>query len=149
MAKETGLKYIPLYTSSPIGQRPSHISANEGNDSHLQCDLGGGNDSDDSSAEEIPLANTLKYHSAQFSNMLALPQAPCEIPTKYPKSSGRALTLEQQLAADDAKVKAKAAAKEKKSKGKKSKQKQAKQDQSTLEPAQVREEPQDGARSGK
>ncbi len=72
--------------------------------SPLHCDLGGGNDSDDSFA----LMTVLQRHffNITFSNMLTLPQEPCKIPIKHPKSSGRALSLEQQLAADDAKAKA-------------------------------------------
>ncbi len=61
-------------------------------------------------------------------SMLTLPQEPCKIPTKqHPKSSGRALTLEQQLAADDAKALKRA----------QSNQKQGKEKQSTVEPAQM------------
>ena len=82
LGKQTGIKYIPLYSSSPI-----HSTASRCND---RCS------GDDDSSDDSP-ARRLDYHSPVFSTMLVLPEAPSRLRTKYPKSSGRTLTLDEQL----------------------------------------------------
>ncbi len=120
LAKQTGLKYIPLYSSSPICQRRrpsdkyllgaaqldlnSTVDADQRDNQSLDS-----SDFNNSSAYTDPPAKMLGYHTAQFSKMLKLPQAPSKIPTKYPKSSGRVLSLNDKLEQDAAKAKAKVA----------------------------------------
>ena len=105
LAMQTGLKYIPLYSSSPM--RPSHsrICGSSSNDnSTAMSDASNSNASDEPS--DTP-ANKLNHRSGGLSEMLDLPQAPSKLPTKYPKSSGCVITLEEQMAINAEKERAK------------------------------------------
>ena len=95
LATQTGLKYIPLYCSSPLKSRMVDPSCSD----HSTV-----SDPDVSSvASDDSPANMLCCGSGGLSELLALPQAPSKLPTKFPKASGRALTLDEYLEKEKAK----------------------------------------------
>ena len=106
LAVQIGLKYIPLYSSSPMKPRPSDNTTIIMSDHASDC-VGSSDKFFDS-----PVCS-LSHHSACFSKMLRLPEAPSKLPTKYPKSSGRMATLEEQLAINVEKEKARKEEKQK------------------------------------
>ena len=102
LAVQTGLKYIPLYSSSPMKPKANGSSDTTTMMSDHPSDCDGSSDESIDSP-----ACCLSHHSAGFSKLLHLPEVPSKLPTKYPKSSGRVVTLEEQLAVNAEKEKAK------------------------------------------